>query len=225
MRNLRSIDSRILMLWLVAGLLVFGFCFGNAYVYADEAGDADTSDQAEQQVKKQNCILSGSTCDPYYLGWLDPEWHYTAYTKVTYESLTPDIIKVDKETGKGELLKPGKGAVLVRAEETDEYEAVEMKLEFDVKIVRPYLKKIRKNGATRLNWTYTPGAFKYQLFIKYPGSKKFVLAAERPANVRSVLHKNLAKGKVYQYKLRIIVKKNGKKYYGPFSKVRIRKVR
>lgn len=217
MTKLRSLEFRILFLLVIAAA-VFGLAFGPGPVYADD-------EEPETPVSKMDPCLHGSVGNPSYLGWLDPELDCGAKTDISYENLTPDIIRIDEENKVIELLKPGKARFMVRAEETEEYAYAERLVQFDVKICRPYLKKIRKNGATRLNWTYTPGAVEYQLFIKYPGSKKFKLAARRPANVRSVLHKGLTKGKVYQYKLRIIVEKNGKRYKGPFSKVRIRKVR
>ncbi len=86
---------------------------------------------------------------------------------------------------------------------------------------RPSFKvKALKRHRNKLTWGKVANAGGYIVYIKYPGSKKFVKAVTRKANVKSVTHKGLSKGKVYRYKVRAFKKVKGVTYYGPFSKVR-----
>ena len=80
----------------------------------------------------------------------------------------------------------------------------------------------RKN---KLTWNKVAGASGYELFIKYPGSKKYVKALTKSASIKSVTHKGLSKGKTYRYKIRAFSLINGVKNYGVFSKVLKVKVR
>ena len=80
----------------------------------------------------------------------------------------------------------------------------------------------RKN---KLTWNKVAGASGYELFIKYPGSKKYVKALTKSASIKSVTHKGLSKGKTYRYKVRAFSLVNGVKNYGVFSKVLKVKVR
>ena len=74
----------------------------------------------------------------------------------------------------------------------------------------------RKN---KLTWNKVKGAKGYELFIKYPGSKKYVRALTKSASIKSVTHKGLSKGRTYRYKIRAFTLVNGVRKYGKFSKV------
>ncbi len=89
----------------------------------------------------------------------------------------------------------------------------------------PKLKCSAKKKKIKLSWNMVSGASGYQLYIKYPGSKKYVLALNKDASVKSVTHKGLTRKKKYSYKLRAFVVTNGQYYYGPFSKAKTAKVK
>ena len=87
------------------------------------------------------------------------------------------------------------------------------------KLTKPKLKCTKRmKKANKLTWTKVTKATGYQLYIKYPGKKKYVKALTKSAKVKSVTHRGLKRKKYYYYKLRAYVKVGGKYYYGPFSK-------
>ena len=89
-----------------------------------------------------------------------------------------------------------------------------------IKLKKPKLKcSKRKKRSIKLSWNKVRGATGYQLYIKYPGEKKYHRALTKDATVKSVTHRGLSKGRYYRYKLRAFRKVGGKKKYGPFSKV------
>lgn len=77
----------------------------------------------------------------------------------------------------------------------------------------------RMKKANKLTWSKVDNSSGYILYIKYPGSKKYVKALTKKSTIKSVTHRGLTKNKVYRYKLRAYVKVNGKTYYSPYSKV------
>ena len=86
-------------------------------------------------------------------------------------------------------------------------------------ISKPKLKcSKRKKRSNKLTWSMVAGATGYELYIKYPGSKKYVKALTKSASVKSVTHKGLTRRKKYSYKVRAFAEIDGVKYYGPFSK-------
>ncbi|MBQ3370731.1 MAG: Ig-like domain-containing protein [Mogibacterium sp.] len=86
---------------------------------------------------------------------------------------------------------------------------------------RPTFKARALSGRRiKLTWGKVANTDGYILYIKYPGSKKYVKALRKNATVKSVTHKGLSRGRVYRYKVRAYKKVNGKVYYGPFSVVR-----
>lgn len=87
------------------------------------------------------------------------------------------------------------------------------------KLTKPTLKcSKRMKKANKLTWSKVAKASGYQLYIKYPGKKKYVKALTKNSTVKSVTHRGLKRKKYYYYKLRAYVKVGGKYYYGPFSK-------
>lgn len=84
---------------------------------------------------------------------------------------------------------------------------------------RPKLKCSRKKRRNKLSWSKVKGASGYELYVKYPGSKKYVRALRKSSKIKSVTHKGLTKGKVYRYKIRPYVKRGKYIAYGKFSKV------
>ena len=94
-----------------------------------------------------------------------------------------------------------------------------------IKLSKPKLKCSKKKRANKLSWSKVNKAGGYQLYIKYPGKKKYQKALTKKATVKSVTHRGLKRGRYYYYKLRAYVKIGGRTYYGPFSKAVKVKVR
>ena len=142
----------------------------------------------------------------------------TAKTSLSYKSLSPGTAKVSKK-GVVRFLHPGTATILVSAAKTEEYKPATKKVQIKCKIKKPKLKvKKLSSRSAKVSWSKVPGADKYMLYVKLPGEKKYHLAAKRTANVKSVKHKNLKKGKKYSYKVRAYVRYKDKTYFGPYSK-------
>lgn len=90
---------------------------------------------------------------------------------------------------------------------------------------KPKLKVKRQRRKNKLSWNKVKGASGYELFVKYPGSKKYVKALTRNYKIKSVTHKGLTKRKRYSYRLRPYVKVGNAVAYGPFSKTVSAKVK
>lgn len=91
---------------------------------------------------------------------------------------------------------------------------------------KPSLKvKALKGRKIKITWSKVANADGYILYVKYPGSRKYVKAVTRKAIVKSVTHKGLSKSKVYKYRVRAFKKVKGKIYYSPYSKVKHARVR
>lgn len=80
--------------------------------------------------------------------------------------------------------------------------------------------KAKKGRKNKLTWSKVANADGYIVYVRYPGTKKYVAAITKSANVKSVVHKGLSKRKVYRYKVRAFKRVNGVTYYGPYSKAR-----
>ena len=87
------------------------------------------------------------------------------------------------------------------------------------KLSRPKLKFKRLKRGNKLTWSKVSGAAGYEVYVRYPGKKKFVKAVRKSAKIKSVTHRGLSKGRVYSYKVRAFRKKGKTRKYGPFSKV------
>ena len=91
---------------------------------------------------------------------------------------------------------------------------------------RPTLKAVALGGRkVKLTWSKVSYASGYSVYVRYPGTRKYVRAVTKSAAVKSVTHKGLSRNKVYYYKVRAYKRVNGKTYYGPFSlikKVRVK---
>jgi hypothetical protein len=83
---------------------------------------------------------------------------------------------------------------------------------------RPKLKCKRKKKCNKLTWSKVTGATGYVLYVKYPGTKKYVKALTKNGNTKSVTHRGLTKGRTYRYKIRPYVKIGHIIAYGRFSK-------
>lgn len=93
------------------------------------------------------------------------------------------------------------------------------------KLKKPKLKVKRQKRKNKLSWKKVKGASGYVLYVKYPGTRKYVRAVTKGANIKSVTHKGLTRKKTYKYKLRAYVKVGNAISYGPYSKVASGKVK
>ena len=142
-----------------------------------------------------------------------------ASTALTYESSSPAVISVSRG-GKVQFLKPGSAKVEITAAATDKYYGARKTVTVSSTLARPNVKLTLKKGKTKIAWKRIPGATQMQVYVKYPGKKKFKLAVTKPAKVVSVTHKGLTRGKTYSYKVRARTKVGGKYYYSKFSKAK-----
>lgn len=141
----------------------------------------------------------------------------SAKTHLTYRSENKSIATVDA-SGKVTFLRPGKVLIVAVADVDDVYMSNCLVITVTSKLGKPALKAAAAKRKVRLRWTKVPRAQKYLVYCKYPGKKKYKLAATTLPTVKGISHKNLKKGKKYKYKVRAYMTIGGKKYYGPYSK-------
>lgn len=146
------------------------------------------------------------------------------HCKVTVTPSSSESGNTGSDTGSGTDTGAGTGstggtAVTPAAPATPAKPAVKTAAVTIPKLTKPTLKcSKRMKKANKLTWSKVAKASGYQLYIKYPGKKKYVKALTKNSTVKSVTHRGLKRKKYYYYKLRAYVKVGGKYYYGPFSK-------
>ena len=168
--------------------------------------------QAKQTIKGASSFSTIYGCSPFAI-------NQTAKTNLTFKSSNPTVATVTKD-GKVKILRPGKAKITVRAAASAAWFAASKTVTITARVKTPGLTATRKGKKVKLTWTKVPKAAGYQLYIKYPGSKKFVRALTESYKVKSVTHRGLKKGKTYRYKVRAFVKVGGKRYYSAFSPVK-----
>ena len=142
----------------------------------------------------------------------------SAKTELVYENLSPKTATVSRD-GIVSFRHPGTAVIQVTAGDSLEYKWTFKKVRIKCTIAKPKLKvKTSAKHSARITWSKVPGADKYFVYVKAPGSKKYKLALKKSSNVKSVTHKNLKKGKKYSYKVRAVVRYKDKTYFGPYSK-------
>ena len=67
----------------------------------------------------------------------------------------------------------GKTTVTVIAAETAQYKGARKTVTIISKLARPHLEVITKKGQAKLSWNRVKGAEQIQLYVKYPGKKKY----------------------------------------------------
>ena len=173
------------------------------------------ADQKINVTTSRNCTFGSK---PFAIG-------ATAKTPLTYESSNEKVATVSKK-GIVTLKGVGTAVITIRARETNYFKAVSAKVKISVKPGKPSLKaKNIKRRKTKIVWSKVAGASGYEIYIKSPGQKKFHKRRTKRAKVKSITHSGLKKGKKYYYKVRAFTKVNGKKVYGPFSKIRKVKIK
>lgn len=172
---------------------------------------------AKQSIKGAEKFTKNYGCSMFWIG-------QTAKTALTYKSSNPKVATVTAK-GKIKILRPGKAKIYVKAAASAEWLSASKTVTISAKVKKPDLSAKRKGKKVKLSWTKVPKAKGYQLYIKYPGSKKYVRALTESYKVKSVTHRGLKKGRTYRYKMRAFVKIGDKKYYSAFSKVRKIKIK
>lgn len=142
-----------------------------------------------------------------------------AATVLTYKSSDRAIAEVSRD-GKIKFKKPGKAKITITAAEAENIGGAKKTVTVSSALAVPKLTAMATKGKTKLSWKKVAGASQVQVYVKYPGRKKYTKVLTRPAKVRSVTHKGMKSGKVYRYKVRMRVKVNGKYRYSRFSKVK-----
>lgn len=142
-----------------------------------------------------------------------------ASTKLSYKSSDTSIVKVSA-SGTMKYLKPGKAVITIRAAEGTNIASAEKKITVITHLARPKVSATVSKGKIKLHFGRVHGAKQVQIYVKYPGRKKFTKVMTRNASLKSVTHKGLKKGKLYRYKIRVRTKVHGKYVYSGFSKVR-----
>ena len=95
----------------------------------------------------------------------------------------------------------------------------EKKIGVKTYLAKPKLSAMAKSGKTKLSWKKVPAASQVQVYVKYPGKKKYEKVLTRSAKLRSVTHKGMKKGRVYRYKVRMRTKSGGRYVYSKYSNV------
>ena len=141
----------------------------------------------------------------------------TASTALSYKSSNNKTATVSAK-GEVNFKKPGSVKIFVTAAASKKYLSQKKTITVSAKIKKPKLKVKRRKGSNKLIWSKVEAACRYELFVKYPSASRFVKAVTRKGKVKSVTHSDLARKKVYKYKVRACVKAGKKKFYSPFSK-------
>lgn len=167
--------------------------------------------KASQRVKTDKSAYTGKCGKSAYLG-------ASAKTALSYKSSDKKIATVSKD-GKVSYKRPGTAKITITAAESSRYKAATGTVKVTAKLARPYLKMRGRTGRIKLIWNQIKGADQVQLYVKFPGKKKYEKVMTRGARLKSVTHKGLKPGKVYRYKVRVRSKVNGNYHYSDFSNV------
>lgn len=142
---------------------------------------------------------------------------FSAKTQLSYAIVAGNGFAKVTKSGKVSFTRPGTATVKVVAAASDDYKAASKTVTVKCAVGTPKLKVKGKKGAAKLTWSKVRNAAGYQLYIKYPGSKKFKKVLTKSAKVKSVTHRGITKGQKYCYKVRAFAKVNGKMYYSSYS--------
>ena len=170
-----------------------------------------SSTKASQRVKTDKSAYTGKCGKSAYLG-------ASAKTALSYKSSDKKIATVSND-GKVSYKRPGTAKITITAAESSRYKAATGTVKVTANLARPYLKMRGRTGRIKLIWNQIKGADQVQLYVKFPGKKKYEKVMTRGARLKSVTHKGLKPGKVYRYKVRVRSKVNGKYRYSDFSNV------
>ena len=181
----------------------------------DHASDNGSSNASYVNVRKKQTISGAARIYAPFGSKVDLK--QTAKTALSYRSGSNSTAVV---SSKGVLTfkRPGTVKIYVTASASKKYLQQKKTITVSAKIKTPKLKAKRRKGSNKLIWSKIEAAAGYELFVKYPSASGFVRAVTKKGKVKSVTHSDLARGKVYKYKVRACVQAGKKKFYSPFSK-------
>lgn len=148
----------------------------------------------------------------------------SAKTTLTYRSSNSKIATVSK-AGKVRILRPGKVKIYVTAAASDKYLKAKKTITVKASLKKPSLRIRTKGTKTKLTWSKVLKSKGYEVYVRFPGKRKYEKVLTEAADVKSVTHRGLTKGKTYRYKVRAYTKIGGKKYCSAFSKVGTARIR
>ena len=144
----------------------------------------------------------------------------SAKTTIKYSSSNSKVAAVD-DKGNVKITGFGKATIKATAIKTDKYKEASKEIQIVSRLKKPLLStKTTGKGRIKLSWKKVDGATGYKVYVKMPGSKKYVCKLDKSAKVKSVTHSNLKKGKTYKYKVKAYRKVNGKIKFTRVSKVK-----
>ena len=141
----------------------------------------------------------------------------SSVSKLHFKSKNTSVATVTN-TGIVKFKHPGTVKIRLTSGGTN-YEKKTKTITVTSRLASPKLKVKRGKGKAKLTWTKVTKATAYQIYIRYPGKKSYVLALTKPSKVKSVTHRGLSKKKTYRYKVRAAIKINGKWYYSRYSSI------
>lgn len=123
--------------------------------------------------------------------------------KVSY-SINDEKIAVIDENGVVTGLKSGQAVITVKISETDNYNAISMKLDIVIESERPTLTltNVEKTGKIKISWNKIDGAVKYQLYRST--SKNGTYSRLITTTKQSCINTSAVPGQIYYYKVRAI---------------------
>ena len=187
---------------------------------------------------------------PFTIDWHDGlQLNLQAQTDIEYSVVSGANVSVS-QTGFVKFKKKGSAVIKASAAGSVEYRPAEVNIKITARdhaaeeaaaaeaaalkreiaraksLKRPAFRaRVFSGRKIKLTWGKVSYADGYILYVKYPGTKKYVKAVKKNATVKSVTHRGLTRHMVYRYKVRAYKKVNGRIYYGPYSVVRKARVR
>ena len=198
--------------------------FTYAYQYVSDHADEYVFKDIDEEPMFQPQTITGPAGFEKNLGCAGFSLAQKAKTDLSYESGNEDIATVSTK-GVVRILRPGTVRITVTARASGGFAKAVRTVTVKARLKAPALKAKKGSRKVKLSWNRIPGARGYQLYVKFPGSKKFTRVLTESSKVKSVTHRGLTKGKTYKYKLRAYTRVGSRTYYSDFSKVRKVKIR
>ena len=173
--------------------------------------------KAAQSISVEKTSISGAVGKKRPIG-------ASAEGALSYKSSNTAVATVSKD-GAVTFRKPGTATVTITAAQTDTMKAAKRTVTVKAFLAAPKLygrakrNGWEKRGKVKLTWNKVQGATQVQLYVRYPGTKKYQKVMTRTAKLKSVTHKGLRLKKRYRYKVRVRTKVGGKYVYSRFSNV------
>ena len=130
-------------------------------------------------------------------------------------SFSSDKINVAKVSSKGKIVAVNAGSCKIKCKAGYNTEKITV-IVLPVKVTG--IKNIKSGtNSVQLSWTRKTGVNQYQIYMYDPDLEEFTKVKTAAGSSKSAVIKNLKRNTTYTFKIRGIVKYNGKRYYGDFS--------